>query len=103
MDEKRVEEEREALKKMDEEEEAKGWEVKAREQGMSIVKGADGKVLFDKEGRPVMEKIWKKSGGGEGEGKEGEEGEAERMENEVREKTEEGMLQGMVRKMHLGK
>ncbi|KAI4252070.1 MAG: hypothetical protein LQ352_004493 [Teloschistes flavicans] len=116
VDEKRVEEEREALKKMDEEEEAKGWEVKAKEQGMSIVRGADGKILFDKEGKPLMEKIWKKPGGGgkeEGGGldqaakgkddKEGAEEEAERMEKEVRERTEEGLLQGMVRKLHLGK
>lgn len=113
---KAVEEEAEALKKMDEEEEMKSYAEKAKAQGKSIVKGADGKILFDKEGKPLMERVWK--GGkkeeekGEGEGeekpkvkgqddKDGADEEAERLEKEVQEKTKQGLLQGMAQKLHI--
>ncbi|KAL9004842.1 MAG: hypothetical protein Q9188_002361 [Gyalolechia gomerana] len=113
---KAVEEETEALKKMDEEEEMKSYAEKAKAQGKSIVKGADGKILFDKEGKPLMERVWK--GGkkeeekGEGEGeekpkakgqddKDGADEEAERLEKEVQEKTKQGLLQGMAQKLHI--
>ncbi|KAL8684694.1 MAG: hypothetical protein Q9224_006182, partial [Gallowayella concinna] len=56
---KAVEREAEKLKKMDEEEEMKTYAEKAKAQGKSIVTGADGKMLFDKDGRPLMEKVWK--------------------------------------------
>lgn len=115
---KAVEEEAEALKKMDEEEEMKTYAEKAKAQGKSIVTGADGKVLFDKDGKPLMEKVWggaKKEGGKEeGEGKEKLEGkgkgdkdahdeEAEKLEKEVQEKTQQGLLQGMAQKLHISK
>lgn len=112
---KAVEEEAEALKKMDEEEEMKTWQDKAKAQGKTIVTGADGKVLFDKAGKPLMEKVWKggkdgekdESADKEGKGGNGDDGgdvhdkEAERMEKEVQEKTQQGLLQGMAQKLHI--
>ncbi|KAL8725659.1 MAG: hypothetical protein Q9181_006332 [Wetmoreana brouardii] len=118
---KAVEEEAAALKKMDEEDEIKSYAEKAKAQGKSIVTGADGKILFDKDGKPLMEKIWRPGGGKEGEtdktqetgkgegesvakGKDDKEGgdeEAERMEKEVQEKTQQGLLQGMAQRLHL--
>ena len=114
---KAVEEEATKLKQMDEEEEMKGWAEKAQAQGKSIVTGADGKMIFGKDGKPVMEKVWrggkKDEGNGKGESseakegsmheKESEEEEARRMEKEVQEKTESGLLQGMAQKLHIGK
>ncbi|KAL9599815.1 MAG: hypothetical protein Q9219_003601 [cf. Caloplaca sp. 3 TL-2023] len=111
-----VEEEAEGLRKMDEEEEMKSYAEKAKAQGKSIVTGADGKILFDKEGNPLMEKIWKggkkEEGKVEGEGedrpeakekndKEGADEEAERLEKEVQERTQQGLLQGMAQKLHI--
>ncbi|KAI4241814.1 MAG: hypothetical protein L6R40_004360 [Gallowayella cf. fulva] len=113
---KAVEAEGEKLKKMDEEEEMMSYAEKAKAQGKSIVTGADGKILFDKEGRPLMEKVWKggktgeeKSEGGEKEqpkakdkdDKDGADEEAERMEKEVQQKTQQGLLQGMAQKLHI--
>ncbi|KAL8852129.1 MAG: hypothetical protein Q9221_002952 [Calogaya cf. arnoldii] len=115
---KAVEAEAAKLKKMDEEEEEKSYADKAKAQGKSIVKGADGKILFDKEGRPLMEKVWKggKSGEEKSEGedkdkpvakgkddKEGADDEAERLEKEVQEKTQQGLLQGMAQKLHISR
>ncbi|KAL8856161.1 MAG: hypothetical protein Q9178_007199 [Gyalolechia marmorata] len=115
---KAVEAEAENLKKMDEEEEMKSYAEKAKAQGKSIVKGADGKILFDKDGRPLMEKVWKggktgeeKSEDGEKEkpitkGKDDQDGaddEAERLEKEVQEKTQQGLLQGMAQKLHISR
>ncbi|KAL8989167.1 MAG: hypothetical protein Q9177_001883 [Variospora cf. flavescens] len=115
---KAVEEEAAALKRMDEEEEERSYVEKAKAQGKSIVKGADGKILFDKDGKPLMEKVWK-GGRKEEEGKteesgekgklemQGKEGkdvhdeEAERLEKEVQEKTQQGLLQGMAQKLHI--
>ncbi|KAL8655734.1 MAG: hypothetical protein Q9210_000715 [Variospora velana] len=115
---KAVEEEAAALKRMDEEEEERGYVEKAKAQGKSIVKGADGKILFDKDGKPLMEKVWK-GGRKEEEGKatesgekgkletQGKEGkdvhdeEAERLEKEVQDKTQQGLLQGMAQKLHI--
>ncbi|KAL8827626.1 MAG: hypothetical protein Q9170_006938 [Blastenia crenularia] len=119
VDVKAVEEEAEALRNMDEEEEMKSYADKAKAQGKSIVKGADGKILFDKEGKPLMEKIWK-GGSKKEEGKAGEDGveekeakgkddeggadeEAERLEKEVQERTQQGLLQGMAQKLHISK
>lgn len=112
---KAVEAEAEKLKKMDEEEEEKSYADKAKAQGMSIVKGADGKILFDKDGRPLMEKVWK-GGMEKSEGqdedksvakgkddKEGADDEAERLEKEVQEKTQQGLLQGMAQKLHISR
>ncbi|KAL8703150.1 MAG: hypothetical protein Q9201_003654 [Fulgogasparrea decipioides] len=120
-----VEEEAAALKKMDEEDEMKTYAEKAKAQGKSIVTGADGKILFDKDGKPLMEKIWRPGGGKEGEtdktqergkvegedegegvakGKDdkgGADEEAERMEKEVQEKTQQGLLQEMAQRLHL--
>lgn len=116
---KAVEQEAEALKKMDEEDEMKSLADKAKAQGKSIVTGADGKVLFDKDGNPLMEKIWRKGkkeeeGDEKGEGKDnleakgkddehGAHEEAERLEKEVQEKTQQGLLQGMAQKLHISK
>ncbi|KAL8760510.1 MAG: hypothetical protein Q9184_003308 [Pyrenodesmia sp. 2 TL-2023] len=115
---KAVEQEAEALKKMDEEEEMKSLADKAKAQGKSIVTGADGKVLFDKDGNPLMEKIWRRGKedeeGEKGEvkdkpepkGKDDEHGaheEAERLEKEVQERTQQGLLQGMAQKLHISK
>ncbi|KAL8961893.1 MAG: hypothetical protein Q9193_001620 [Seirophora villosa] len=112
---KAVEEEAAALKKMDEEEEEKGYVEKAKAQGKSIVKGADGKILFDKDGKPLMEKVWKggrkedseaESGGTgkqETDGKDAHDEEAERLEKEVQEKTQQGLLQGMAQKLHISR
>ncbi|KAL8938672.1 MAG: hypothetical protein Q9216_003763 [Gyalolechia sp. 2 TL-2023] len=115
---KAVEEEAEALKKMDEEEEMKSYAEKAKSQGKSIVKGADGKILFDKDGKPLMERMWKggnkeeEKAEGEGEGKskakgqddkDGADEEAERLEKEVQERTQQGLLQGMAQKLHISK
>ncbi len=116
---KAVEAEAEALKKMDEEDEMKSLVDKAKAQGKSLVTGADGKVLFDKDGNPLMEKIWRKGKkeDEEGEkdedkdkleakGKDDEHGaheEAERLEKEVQEKTQQGLLQGMAQKLHISK
>ncbi|KAL8937153.1 MAG: hypothetical protein Q9211_003835 [Gyalolechia sp. 1 TL-2023] len=115
---KAVEEEAEALKKMDEEEEMKSYAEKAKAQGKNIVKGADGKILFDKEGKPLMERVWKggkreeEKAGGEGEerpkaigqdGKDGADEEAERLQKEVQEKTQQGLLQGMAQKLHISR
>ncbi|KAL8928845.1 MAG: hypothetical protein Q9208_001623 [Pyrenodesmia sp. 3 TL-2023] len=115
---KAVEAEAVALKKMDEEEEMKSLADKAKAQGKSIVTGADGKVLFDKDGNPLMEKIWHRGkeddGGEKGEvkdkpeakGKDDEHGaheEAERLEKEVQERTQQGLLQGMAQKLHISK
>ncbi|KAL9045191.1 MAG: hypothetical protein Q9214_001734 [Letrouitia sp. 1 TL-2023] len=118
---KAVEEEEEALKKMDEEEEMRTYSERAKSQGQRIVTGADGKVIFGKDGKPLMEKVW---GGKQGEKseevKEGEgavrpegqkkdivedahEKEAEEMEKEVQEKTQQGMLQGMTQKLNIDK
>ncbi|KAL8719509.1 MAG: hypothetical protein Q9225_003499 [Loekoesia sp. 1 TL-2023] len=116
MDLQAVEEEAAALKKMDEEEEMKTYAEKAKAQGKSIVTGADGKILFDKEGKPLMEKIWKggkkeeekvegkdeeKSKAKGKDDKEGADEEAERLEKEVQEKTQQGLLQGMAQKLHI--
>lgn len=113
---KAVEEEAAALKKMDEEEEMKSYAEKAKAQGKSIVKGADGKILFDKEGKPLMERVWKggkkdeeKVDGGGNEtskaktedDKDGVDEEADRLEKEVQEKTQQGLLQGMAQKLHI--
>ncbi|KAL8908117.1 MAG: hypothetical protein Q9207_001009 [Kuettlingeria erythrocarpa] len=116
---KAVEQEAEALKKMDEEDEMKSLADKAKAQGKSIVTGADGKVLFDKDGNPLMEKIWRKGKKEEDEdekddgkdrpeakGKDDEHGaheEAERLEKEVQEKTQQGLLQGMAQKLRISK
>lgn len=112
---KAVEAEAEKLKKMDEEDEERSYADKAKEQGKSIVKGADGKILFDKDGRPLMEKVWK-GGKEKSEGqdedksvakgkddKEGADDEAERLEKEVQEKTQQGLLQGMAQKLHISR
>ncbi|KAL8740523.1 MAG: hypothetical protein Q9190_006793 [Brigantiaea leucoxantha] len=110
---KAVEEEEKALKRMDEEEEVKTYAEKAKSQGKKIVTGADGKVVFGKDGKPLMEKVW---GGGKKEGEKEEvkkeegsksdeeehEREAEKMEKEVQEKTQQGLLQGMAQKLHIG-
>lgn len=113
---KAVEEEAAALKKMDEEEEMKSYAEKAKAQGKSIVTGADGKILFDKDGKPLMERVWK---GGKKEDekvddtneetpkakaeddKDGADEEAERLEKEVQERTQQGLLQGMAQKLHI--
>ncbi|KAL8657916.1 MAG: hypothetical protein Q9226_001441 [Calogaya cf. arnoldii] len=115
---KAVEAEAVNLKKMDEEEEEKSYADKAKAQGQSIVKGVDGKILFDKEGRPLMEKVWKggKSGEEKSEGedkdkpvakgkddKDGADDEAERLEKVVQEKTQQGLLQGMAQKLHISR
>ncbi|KAL8673095.1 MAG: hypothetical protein Q9168_002478 [Polycauliona sp. 1 TL-2023] len=115
---KAVEAEAEKLKKMDEEEEEKSYAEKAKAQGKSIVKGADGKILFDKDGRPLMEKVWKGGKGGqdapEGQDggksvaeskndKDGADDEAARLEKEVQEKTQQGLLQGMAQRLHISK
>ncbi|KAL8768160.1 MAG: hypothetical protein Q9209_005551 [Squamulea sp. 1 TL-2023] len=115
---KAVEKEAEKLKKMDEEEEMKSLADKAKAQGKNIVTGADGKILFDKDGRPLMEKVWKggkseeeKSEHGEkgkhvAEGKDdkgGADDEAARLEKEVQEKTQQGLLQGMAQKLHISR
>lgn len=112
---KALEAEAEKLKKMDEEDEERSYADKAKAQGMSIVKGADGKILFDKDGRPLMEKVWK-GGKEKSEGqdedksvakgkddKEGADDEAERLEKEVQEKTQQGLLQGMAQKLHISR
>ncbi|CAL8580383.1 hypothetical protein XPA_006112 [Xanthoria parietina] len=104
------------LKKMDEEEEERSYADKATAQGKSIVKGADGKILFDKDGRPLMEKIWKggkEKAEGSDEGKsavakgkddqDGADDEAERLEKEVQEQTQQGLLQGMAQKLHISR
>ncbi|KAI4140050.1 MAG: hypothetical protein LQ341_003982 [Variospora aurantia] len=118
VDHKAVEEEAAALKHMDEEEEERSYVEKAKAQGKSIVKGADGKILFDKDGKPLMEKVWKggrkeeegkttesgEKGKLETQGKEGKDAhdeEAERLEKEVQEKTQQGLLQGMAQKLHI--
>ncbi|KAL8971682.1 MAG: hypothetical protein Q9183_000937 [Haloplaca sp. 2 TL-2023] len=116
VDDKAVEEEVKALKRMDEQERTKKYMEMAKAQGKSIVTGADGKMLFDKDGNPVMRKMMGKDGkeghGNETEGKaerttqrKAEDGdaekEAERMEKEVQEKTQQGLLQGMAQKLHL--
>ncbi|KAL8809166.1 MAG: hypothetical protein Q9200_003656 [Gallowayella weberi] len=113
-----VEREAEKLKKMDEEEEMKTYVDKAKAQGKSIVTGADGKMLFDKDGRPLMEKVWKSGKKEEGKSedeakgepqvkgkddKEGADEEAARMEKEVQERTQQGLLQGMAQKLHIGR
>ncbi|KAI4262219.1 MAG: hypothetical protein L6R42_002596 [Xanthoria sp. 1 TBL-2021] len=112
---KAVEAEAEKLKKMDEEDEERSYADKAKEQGKSIVKGADGKILFDKDGRPLMEKVWKggkekpegqdedKSVAKGKDDKEGADDEAERLEKEVQEKTQQGLLQGMAQKLHISR
>ncbi|KAL9035443.1 MAG: hypothetical protein Q9180_004860 [Flavoplaca navasiana] len=115
---KAVEAEAAKLKKMDEEEEERSLADKAKAQGKSIVKGADGKILFDKDGRPLMEKVWKggkigedKNDGGDGDksvtkgkdDKEGADDEAARLEKEVQEKTQQGLLQGMAQKLHISR
>ncbi|KAL8708560.1 MAG: hypothetical protein Q9220_006613 [cf. Caloplaca sp. 1 TL-2023] len=115
---KAVEEEAAALKKMNEEEEMKSYAEKAKAQGKSIVTGADGKILFGKDGQPLMEKVWKggdkdagPSGGEEdsnktqkgGGDKEGVDEEAEKMEKDVQEKTQQSLLQGMTQKLNLSR
>ncbi|KAL8947197.1 MAG: hypothetical protein Q9222_006496 [Ikaeria aurantiellina] len=118
VDMKAVEEEAAALKKMDEEEEMKSYAEKAKAQGKSIVTGADGKILFGKDGKPLMEKVWHggKKDEGQPEGgtggnkaqkgqddKEEADEEAERMEKDVQEKTQQSLLQGMTQKLHLSR
>lgn len=116
---KAVEEEEEALKKMDEEEEMRTYSERAKSQGQRIVTGADGKIVFGKDGKPLMEKVWggkqeeKSEEVKEGEGAVPSEGqkkdvvedahekEAEEMEKEVQERTQQGMLHGMAQKLRI--
>lgn len=83
-----VKHEQEALKKMDEEEERKTYVDEAKAAGQKIIYGPDGKIL----GKIPREKADKMAEGKEPEDDKAAEEEAERMEQEVKQKTQQGLF-----------
>ena len=83
-----VKHEQEALKKMDEEEERKTYVEEAKAAGQKIIYGPDGKIL----GKIPREKADKMAGGKQQEDDKAAEEEAQRMEQEVKEKTQQGLF-----------